>query len=111
MLGQNDRVPAASEALRVTFQKCLAGCFQFDRQFLRILYEFHARREANQVVGVGQRRGLIKVIDAPAAATFRISPGSKTSDVQVSRGKHLRSVREFRAYFWPHLNPLIKSSA
>ncbi len=54
--------------------------------------EMGAHRKANQIVGVGDGVGFIKVIDSPDQAAFDVAPGTKILHVQITDSQDLRSL-------------------
>jgi DICT domain-containing protein len=49
-----------------------------------------ARREAHQIVHVGQDRRFVEVVYAPDKAPFAVAPRSEVFDVKVADRRQLR---------------------
>jgi len=73
--------------------------------------DFQAGSQSYQVIGVGQRVGLVKIFHTPTEAAFRISPGAETVDVQIAHRKHFGRVAQLCADGGPHLRPAVEGAA
>src|SRR5215472_18163818 len=69
--------------------------------------DFDAGGQADQVIRVGQREGLVEIVDAPTQSPLGIAPGPVTVHVEIANAEYLRGVGPVSAYFRPHLCPAV----
>ncbi|MGA8670257.1 MAG: hypothetical protein WB679_10300, partial [Terracidiphilus sp.] len=101
LLGENDRLAAFTKALRISVEDCVTSVFQLDRKPFGIDYDLHARRQADEIVGVSQGIGFVEIIDAPTKPTLAISPSAEAVYMQVTNCENSRRMAEIGAHRWP----------
>jgi len=99
---------ALAERLCIPVEDGVTSIFQLDRKPFSVDDDLQARRQPDQVIGIGKRIRLIEIVHAPAKPAFGIPPCSKTIDVQIANRKNLRSTAMIGAYRWPQLSPSVE---
>src|SRR5208282_16576 len=102
---------ATSKRRTVCLQNNVAALFQARRQIAEVFDYLYASREPDQVVGIGQRIGVIEVVDTPRETAFRVAPGAEAVNVKVATSEHSRSVAQVGANLRPQLSPPVERAA
>src|ERR1700756_2461897 len=71
----------------------------------------NAYREANEVIGVSKRVGLIEVVYTPDQAALNVAPCTEILDVKIANSERARSFGEIAADIGPELSPAIVGGA
>src|SRR5579872_4920858 len=67
--------------------------------------------QPNQIDGVGQDCGLVKVVDTPHQATLKVAPGSEILDVEVAHCEHRGGRSQVGTDLRPELHPAIEGGS
>lgn len=62
-----------------------------------------AGREANEVVGIGQRGGFVKIVDAPNQPALHVAPGAEVFDMEIAYSERAGRARFIRTMIAPDL--------
>ena len=108
---QNEWLSARVEPFHIAGKNSLARLLGLEGELVFGIRQHRSCREPDQIVGIGQGKRFIEVIDPPHQAAFLIPPSPEVFDVEVRDGEHRRSRHEVRADFRPDLNPAIEGGA
>src|ERR1035441_5084133 len=72
---------------------------------------FTPGRQAHQIICIRQRIRFVEIIDTPGQPTFRVAPGSKTADMEISYCQYFGGITQAGAYVRPKLSPPVKCPA
>ena len=68
------------------------------------------RHQSDQIHGIREWEGFIKVVYAPHQSAFDVTPRSKILDVQIADREHAWRIVQRRTFFRPQLHPTVKRS-
>jgi hypothetical protein len=108
---QHHRSAAFVQAVAVALDDRFAGALERDAEARLLHGDEHARRQAYQILRVGQQHRFVEIVDAPDEPAFRVAPGAEVLDVQVADGEHRRCRVEARAQLRPLLCPAVERGA
>ena len=91
LVADHEGPPTGMKPFAVTIEDCLAGGLGFDAKVFVIDGEQRAGRQAQQIVGIGQRVGLVEIVDAPGKPAQGVVPGAEVLQMKIThRQDHRR---------------------
>src|ERR1022692_2072330 len=111
MFSKNKRATAGFQCLLISLQNGTATFFESDSQLFRVDNNLYAGRQAHQIICIRQRIRFVEIIDTPGQPTFRVAPGSKTADMEISYCQYFGGFTQAGAYVRPKLSPPVKRPA
>src|SRR3569832_2546344 len=86
-----------ADDVRVALENFRNRFLAVERQRAGVDGDEDARREPDQIVGVGQMAGLVEIVDAPGKPSLAVAPGAEILDKEVANRQRLRRLREIGA--------------